>query len=123
MTVDKKGQNNIRPKKEQYKRKRTEIKINARPQVDHKPCIRYGRGFVEGRLKNCPQMGKSCKNCNKSNHFAKMCRSQQMNEVTENTTSSDKECNLIQNFDSCNEFKIMSIEIDYRSIEQIEDYI
>ena len=55
-------------------------------------------------------MGKQCKNCNKPNNFARMCRSQQVNEITETTESSEEECNLIQTFDSREELEIMSIE-------------
>ena len=68
-------------------------------------------------------MGKTFKNCTKPNHFAKMCRSQQVNEVTENTNSSDEECNMIQSFDSGDEFEIMSIESNTTSIAQIDEYI
>ena len=79
--------------------------------------------FGEDQLKNCPAMGKSCKNCNKPNHFAKMCRSQQVNEVANEDSSSEEECNLIQNFDSCDEFEIMAVEEDFTSIAEIEKYI
>ena len=68
-------------------------------------------------------MGKSCKKSNKPNHFAKMCRSQQVNEVANEDSSSEEECNLIKNFDSCNEFEIMAVEEDFTSIAEIEKYI
>ena len=74
MVVGNKGQNNRRPNKEQYKRKANKIRRNARPRADNEPCSRNGRAFAEGNLKNCPARGKSCKNCNKYNHFAKICR-------------------------------------------------
>ena len=64
---------------------------------DRKLCNRCGKQFSEGHLKNCAAMGKQCKNCNKPKHFARMCRSQQVNEITETTESSEEECNLIQN--------------------------
>ena len=79
--------------------------------------------FGEGHLKNCPAMGKSCKNCNKPNHFAKMCRSQQVNEIANEDSSSEEECNLIQNFDFCDEFEIMALEEDFTSIENVRKYI
>ena len=79
--------------------------------------------FREGHLKNCLAMGKSCKNCNKPNHFAKMCRSQQVNEIANEDSSLEEECNLIQNFDSCDEFEIMAVEEDFTSITKIEKYI
>ena len=68
-------------------------------------------------------MGKSCKKCNKPNHFAKMCRSQQVNEIANEDSSSEEECNLIQNFDSCDEFEIMALEEDFTSIENVRKYI
>ena len=90
---------------------------------ERKPCNRCGRPFVDGHLKNCAAMGKQCKNCNKPNHFARMCRSQQVSEITENTESSEEECNLIQTFVSCEEFEVMVIEQKDRQIEMINRYI
>ena len=55
-------------------------------------------------------MRKSCKNCNKPNHFAKICRSNQVNEIAEENSSSEEECNLIRCFDSCEEVEIMAVE-------------
>ena len=79
--------------------------------------------FGEGHLKKCPAMGKTCKNCSKPNHFAKMCKSQQVNEIAEKSSSSDEECNLIQSFESCEELKIMAIESELSSMEEIDGYI
>ena len=56
---------------------------NKNPNMKTKPCNRCGRTFDQGHLKNCSAMGKTCKNCGKPNHFAKMCRSQQVSEVAE----------------------------------------
>ena len=78
---------------------------------------------MEGHLRNCPAMGKTCKNCNEPNHSARMCQSQQVNEVAEEISSSDEECNLMRCFDSCDDFEIMVVEKDEMSVEQIEDYI
>ena len=39
-----------------------------------------------------------------------MCRSNQVNEIGEDKSSSEEECNLIQSFDSCDEFEIMVVE-------------
>ena len=55
-------------------------------------------------------MRKACKNCSKPNLFAKMCRSNQVNEIGEDKPSSEKECNLIQSFNSYDEFEIMMVE-------------
>ena len=41
-----------------------------------------------------------------------MCRSQQVKEITETSESSEEECNLIQAFDSLEEFEIMSEELN-----------
>ena len=68
-------------------------------------------------------MGKTCKNYNKPNHFAKMCKSQQVNEISNEDSSSEEECKLIQTFDSCDEFEIMTVEEDFTSISNIEKYI
>ena len=55
-------------------------------------------------------MGKTCRSCIKQNHFAKMCRSNQVNEIAEENSSSEEECNLIHCFNSCEEFEIMVVE-------------
>ena len=55
-------------------------------------------------------MGKTCKSCNKQKHFAKMCRSNEVNEIAEENSSSEEECNLIHSFDSYEEFEIMIVE-------------
>ena len=68
-------------------------------------------------------MGKQCKNCNKPNYFARMCRSQQVNEISEEIKSSEEECNLIQSFDSCEESEVMAIEQKDSQIEMINRYI
>ena len=69
-------------------------------------------------------MSKNCRNVNKRNHFAKMCRSQQVNEIIKNSTSSeDEEGNVIQSFDSCDDFEFLSIKYDFISIAQIEKYV
>ena len=52
-----------------------------------------------------------------------MCRSQQVNEIAEKLSSSDEECNLIQSFDSREEFEIMAIESELSSMEEIDEYI
>ena len=63
--------------------------------MKRKPCNRCGRTFDQGHLKNCAAMGKTCKNCGKPNHFAKMCRSQQVSEVAEDSEGSVEECDQI----------------------------
>ena len=45
----------------------------------------------------------------KPNHFAKMCRSQQVSEVAEESERSEEECNLIrESFGSCSDFEVVS---------------
>ena len=105
-----------------YKKKSSDRK-EGKNFADTKTCTRCGRPFGEGHLKKCPAMGKTCKNCSKSNHFAKMCKSQQVNEIAEKSSSSDEKCNLIQSFDSCEEFEIMAIESELSSMEEIDEYI
>ena len=105
LVVGNRNQNTRKPYRKRNSRKQPEgraisSKYNA---DDRKQYNRCGRPFVDGHLKNCALMGKQCKNCNKPKHFARMCRSQQVSEITENTESSQEECNLIQPFDSCEE--------------------
>ena len=114
LVVGNRNQNTRKPYRERNRRKQQE---------GRKPCNRCGRPFVDGHLKNCAAMGKLCKNCNKPNHFARMCRSQQVSEITENTESSEEECNLIQTFDSCKEFEVMAVEQNDSEIEMINRYI
>ena len=52
-----------------------------------------------------------------------MCRSQQVNKITETTESSEEECNLIQTFDSCDDFEVMSIESKNNQVDSIESYL
>ena len=110
MNIVNKNTNSRRQSSNTYKKRATSDKREGRNSTDSKTCTRCGRLFGEGHLKKCPAMGKTCKNCSKPNHFAKMCRSQQVHEIAERTSSSDEECNLIQSFDSCEEFKIMAVE-------------
>ena len=123
MAIGNKGYNPRRQGQNQNRRKQYDNRNATRSKEDQKQYTRCGRVFGEGHLKNRPAMGKSCKNCNKPNHFAKMCKSQQVNEVAIEDSSSEEECNLIQRFDSCDEFEIMAVEEDLTSIAEIEKYI
>ena len=123
MAIGNKGYNSKRQSQNQNRRKQYENKNTQKAKGDQKRCTRCSRAFGEGHLKNCPAMGKTCKNCNKPNHFAKMCRSQQVNEITNEGSSSEEECKLIQTFDSCDNFEIMAVEEDLTSIVNIEKYI
>ena len=71
--------------KNQYNKRETNKRQNKNKNsnMKAKPCNRCGRIFDQGQLKKCSAMGKTCKNCGKPNHFAKMCRSQQVSEVAE----------------------------------------
>ena len=123
MAIENKGYNPRRQGQNQNRRKHYENRNTKRSKGDQKQCTRCGRVFDEGNLKTCPAIGKSCKNCNKPNHFAKMCRSQQVNEVAVENSSLEEECNLLQNFVSCDEFEIMAVEEDLTSVALIEKYI
>ena len=71
-------------------------------------------------------MWKTCKNGTKPNNVAKMCRSQQVNvyKVAEDVEGrSEDGCNIIQNFDFCDEFEIISIEYSQQSQLQIEQKV
>ena len=110
MAVGNRNQNNKRPYCERNRRKQPDGRApNKYNTDDRKQCNRCGKPFVDGHLENCAAMGKQCKNFNKPNHFARMCRSQQVNEITENTESWEEECNLTQTFDSCEEFEVRAL--------------
>ena len=69
-------------------------------------------------------MGKTCKNCGKPNHFAKMCRSQQVSEVAEESEGSVEECDQIsESFGSCSDFEVMSIQTYHSENERISKYV
>ena len=121
--IGNKNVNGRRQSSNTFKKRTNPDRREGRNSTDTKTCTRFGRLFGEGHLKKCPAMGKTCKNCSKPNRFAKMCRSQQVNEIAEKTSSSDAECNLIQSFYSCDEFEIMAIESEISSMEQIDEYI
>ena len=106
MAVGNKNQNYKQSNRDQFKKKWNYNKDKNR--AEKKTCTGCGRTFGEGHLKICPAMGKSSKSCNKPIHFAKMCRSNQVNEIAEE--NSEEECNLIRSFDSCEEFEIMAVE-------------
>ena len=122
MSIGNKNANGRRQPNNMYKKKSSDRK-EGRNFTDPKTCTRCGRLFGEGHLKKCLAMGKTCKNCSKPNHFAKMFKSQQVNEIAEKSSSSDEECILIQSFDSCEEFEIMAIESELSSMEEIDEYI
>ena len=119
MAVGNKNQNYKRSNRDQFKKKWNDNKDKNR--AEKKPCARCGRTFGEGHLKICPAMGKSCKSCNKPNHFAKMCRANQVKEIAEKNSSSEEECNLISSFDSCDEFEIMAVEPKLQVSDEKDD--
>ena len=99
-------------------------KNNKNHNVKTKPRNRCGRAFDQGHLKNCSAMGKTCKNCVKPNQFAKMCRSQQISEVAEESEGSVEECDkLSESFGSYSEFEVMSIQTYQPENERISKYV
>ena len=120
MSIGNKNAYGRRQPNNMYKKKSSDRR-EGKNFTDTKTCTRCGRLFGEGHLKKCPSMGKTCKNYfSKPNHFAKMCKSQQVNEIAEKSSSSDEVCNLIQSFDSCEELEIMAIESELSSMEKIK---
>ena len=109
MAVGNKSSNYRRHNKNQSQKRWNDNK-STNPRSEQKPCTRCGKSFGSGHLKNCPAMGKTCKNCYQQKRFAKMGRSNQVNEIGEDKSSSEEECNLIQSFDSCEEFETMVLE-------------
>ena len=107
MTFGDKNQNYRRSNRDQFKRSGMRKKTRkTEPEKNHVPDGTFG----EGHLKTFPAMGKTCKSCSRPNHFAKLCRPNQVNEIAEENSSSEEECNLIHSFDSCEEFEIKAIE-------------
>ena len=97
---------------------------NKNPNMKTKPCNRCGRTFNQGHLKKCSAMGKTCKNCGKPNHFAKMCRSQQVSEVAEESEGSVEECDQIsESFGSCSDFEVMSIQTYQSENGRVSKYV
>ena len=76
-----------------------------------KPCNRRGRVFDQGHLKSSPAIENPCKNCGKPGRFATMCISQQASAIMEDSDKSEEEYDLIrEDFGSCSDFEIMSIQ-------------
>ena len=97
---------------------------NKNHNMKTKPCNRCGRTFDQGYLKNCSAMGKTCKNCGKPNHFAKMFRSQQVSEVAEDSEGSVEECDQIsESVGSCGEFEVMSIQTYQPENGRVSKYV
>ena len=97
---------------------------NKNPNMKTKPCNRCGKTFDQGHLKNCSAMGKTGKNCGKPNHFAKMCNSQQVSEVAEESEGSVEECDQIsESFGSCSDFEVMSIQTYQWESERVSKYV
>lgn len=55
-------------------------------------CNRCGTGHASC---NCPAYGKQCKNCEKMNHFAKMCRSKKVHMVDDDDVTAQRPCLFI----------------------------
>ena len=89
MAVGNKNQNYRRSNRDQLK-KNWMITKHKNPNRS-KNMHQMWQNIWRRTLENCPAMGKTCKSCNKQNHFAKMCRSNQVNEITEENSSSEEE--------------------------------
>ena len=114
------GTNKTPNRRESNKRQNNNKNQNTKT----KPCNRCGRTFEQGHLKNCPAMGKTCKHCGKPNHFAKMCRSQQVSEVAEDSEGSVEECDQIsEGVGSCSEFEVKSIQTYQPENERVSKYV
>lgn len=80
----------------------------------HDPCGRCGRNH--GKHSQCPAMGKTCNNCQRQNHFAKMCfLGKKVHEVTDprNATSEHEMeffVDWVNSSDSSNEEWMLNIE-------------
>ena len=97
---------------------------NKNHNMKTKPCNRCGRTFDQGHLKNCAAMGKIFKNCGKPNHFSKMCRSQQVSEVAEDSEGSVEECDQIsESVESCSEIEVMSTQTYQPENETLSKYV
>ena len=82
------------------------------------------KSIRQGHLKNCSALGNTCKNCGKPNHFAKMCKSQQVSEVAEESEGSEEEYDQIRkNISSCSDFEVMSIQTHQPQNERFSKYV
>ena len=86
----KKGQS--RPKHEKGK-KRTQL--TRKEETSMYNCRKCG---YKHEKRKCPAYGKKCNNCQRSNHFAKMCKRQKIYAVGENYESSDTDTEYDQYF-------------------------
>ena len=69
-------------------------------------------------------MGKTCKNCGKPNHFAKMCTSRQVSEVVKEWEGSVEGCDQIsESFGSRSDFEVMSIQTYQSENERVSKYL
>ena len=64
MEVGNRGGSSRRSNKKPYKRRTWDAKSNTKSRADQKQCTRRQKPLGEGYLKNCPAMGKTCKNFN-----------------------------------------------------------
>jgi len=65
---------------------------STKPPFKHptnKPCAGCGKQFHPKGRSTCPAWGKVCKNCNKINHFANVCRSSKVALTAANQEESD----------------------------------
>ena len=112
--------------KNQYNKRDTNKRQNnnKNSNMKTKPGNRCGKIFDQGHWKNCSAMGKTCKTCGKPNHFAKMCQSQQVSEIAENSDGFVEECDQIsESFGSCSDFEVMSIQTYQAENERISKYV
>ncbi|KAI5107408.1 hypothetical protein C0J45_3046 [Silurus meridionalis] len=62
-------------------------KVSEKDKVSKFKCNRCG---TEHASRNCPAYDKQCKNCEKLNHFAKMCRSKKVHMVDEDDVTDQR---------------------------------
>ena len=113
-------------KNQQYNKRETNKRQNnnKNSNTKAKPYNRCGKVFDQGHLKNCSARGKTSKNCGKPNHFAKICRSQQVSEVAEESEGPEEEFDQIrESFGSCSDFEVMSFQTHQPENEKISKYV
>lgn len=78
-----------------YKQTRKKEKSKAKPNdVEKASTFNCKRCGTEHASRQCPAFGKQCKNCNKLNHFAKMCRSKSVHAVDDDDDDASQHASL-----------------------------
>ena len=74
-------------------------------------CFRCGQARRHQTKDECPAIGKKCKRCKKSNHFAKVCQSEPEKsavKAVQKQSESDTESDTEESDEGCNQLQMLS---------------